>query len=68
MTRIIMSEEVQSSVKAPKTDHLKPKKRTLKPNPLVNKEAMLDLNPYAKEAATVLGGTVNAPDLQNEPD
>lgn len=63
MTRIIMSEEVQSSVNAPKTDHLKPKNRALKPNPLVNKDAMLELDPYAKEAAVVLGGTVSALDL-----
>lgn len=58
MSRIIQSEEVQSSVRAPKMDHLQPKKRTFKPNPLTNKSAMLLLDPYAKKAGEILGGKV----------
>lgn len=56
MGRIIMSEEVQSVIRAPKDDHLGGKKRTFKSNPLTNKNAMLALNPYAAEASAILSG------------
>ncbi|GMH33019.1 hypothetical protein BSKO_00853 [Bryopsis sp. KO-2023] len=56
MGRIMMSEEVQNVVRAPRHDHLVAKKTTDKLNPLTNKAAMLALNPYAAEAAAILSG------------
>lgn len=54
MGRIIMSEEVQNAIRAPKDDHLVGKKVAYKPNPLTNKGAMLALNPYADDARAIL--------------
>lgn len=54
MGRVIMSEEVQHAVRAPRGPRLDDKTSGFKPNPLTNKAAMLELNPHFGEGRKIL--------------